>query len=111
MSDLRDRIIDRIDRALDAMAEAPRMFGSPECLEAQALMLIELRCFVLRPRASQENPGEVQDAYERFLEEVVPGESNTWLSATLTRSERQHELAGLIQRFRARAEEELQEET
>lgn len=72
MSDAVTAAVAYIDRRLSTMKRAPRSWGSPESLELQALLLLELRTFLLRRRTHAGDPYEVRDAYARFLAQRFP---------------------------------------
>lgn len=110
MDDLRTSLLARIDRGLDAMAKAPRMFGSPESLESQALLLLEFRNMVLRPHLTRQNPGEIDEAYEKFVNSTFSGAPATMLAYILKAHGKQSELPEYIQRLRKQLENELPEE-
>ncbi len=96
-------VLQRINRSLDAMAKAPRMWGSQESLELQALLLLEMKCAVLRP-------GEesfIRDAYEAFIKDTFEDPPATLLSCILHKAGRGEELSSHLQRFRLIVEERL----
>ncbi len=72
MSDVVTAAVAYIDRRLATMRRAPKSWGSPESLELQALLLLELRTFLLRRRTHAGDPYEVRDAYARFLAQRFP---------------------------------------
>ena len=110
MNDLRSSLLSRIDCSLDAMAKAPRMWGSPESLEMQALLLLEFKCMVLRPHMTQENPSEMQEEYERFIDSSFENAPATSLAYILENGEQTALLPKYIQDFRRKIELELPEE-
>ncbi|KIG16344.1 hypothetical protein DB30_04511 [Enhygromyxa salina] len=56
-----------------AMLSAPRMWGSLEAVEMQALQLFELRALMLRPELIHD-PRRVLDTYLAFLRQHFPGQ-------------------------------------
>nr|MBK7067278.1 hypothetical protein [Deltaproteobacteria bacterium] len=111
MTPLRQQIEARIDAVLDGMLLAPQMYGPPDGVELQALLLLELRAFIARPEAETRHPRRVFEAWlrhlrEGHLREGHPGASNTLLAAALLRLhsadvERQYgELATALADFR-----------
>lgn len=106
--DLRTSLLDRIDGSLDAMIKAPRMWGSPESLELQALLLVELKCMILRPHIARENPGEVQDAYERFVKSSFDRPAT--LISHILKNGRQAELPKYIEDFMRQIDRQFPEE-
>lgn len=72
MSDLREVTTSWIDARMDSMLAAPRMWGSREAVELQALLLVELRSVVTRPVDDAKDPRRVLDAYAEFLARRFP---------------------------------------
>jgi hypothetical protein len=108
MNDLRTSLLDRIDGSLDAMIKAPRMWGSPESLELQALLLVELKCMILRPHITRENPGEVQEAYERFVKTSFDRPAT--LISHILKNGHQTDLPKYLEDFMQKIQRELAEE-
>ncbi|MBK6514450.1 MAG: hypothetical protein IPG04_10120 [Polyangiaceae bacterium] len=69
---LRDTITTWVDERLREMLAAPRMWGSLEAVEMQALLLLELRALALRPETLLGEPRLVIDGYASFLREKFP---------------------------------------
>jgi hypothetical protein len=80
---LRARIVAYIDRRLATMIRAPGTWGSPESLELQALLLLEVRTFALRPRAHAENPYEVRNLYAQLVRRRFHCSPNVSMAHTL----------------------------
>ena len=66
-------VIEYIDDRLETMQTAPGSWGSTESLELQALLLLELRTFILRRRAYERNPFEARNLYIKFVRDHFPG--------------------------------------
>ncbi len=107
MKPLRQQIESRIDEVLDGMLVAPEMYGPPDGVELQALLLLELRAFVARPELERAHPRRVFEAWLRHFRNRYPGANNTLLATVLLRlhpddAERQYEdLKALLSDFRA----------
>ena len=96
MTGLRHRLLSFVDSRLDRLFTRPRMWGSNEAVEFQALLLIELRALVLRPEEDQRRLFTLlQGAYHRFIEEKCPGESPQFLASLAPGN-----LVPLLQEFR-----------
>jgi len=104
---LRQQIESRIDEVLDGMLVAPEMYGPPDGVELQALLLLELRAFVARPELERAHPRRVFEAWLRHFRSRYPEANNTLLATVLLRlhpddAERQYEdLKALLSDFRA----------
>lgn len=72
MSSLRETIVQWADLRIDEMLAAPRMWGSLEAVEMQALQLLELRALALRPTQELDHPRRVLDTYMAFLQRRYP---------------------------------------
>ncbi|WP_438035545.1 hypothetical protein [Sorangium sp. So ce204] len=107
MSDPISAAVGYLDRRLSTMKRAPGTWGSPESLELQALLLIELRTFLLRRRTHAKNPFEVRDAYIRFIHARFPDRPGYLLSALLPADDVQVDLPPLLEEFRRQIVEKL----
>lgn len=76
-----DGLLADIATSLDAMERAPEMWGSPSELEFQAILLVETRQNITRPRALAANPYETKNAWMRFVVAVAGEEFNGYLFA------------------------------
>lgn len=76
-------LINFIDERLSHMLEAPRMWGSSESVELQALQLLEIRSLVLGSPDRQSRWQHVQIDYERFIAKRFPGAPPVTLTALL----------------------------
>jgi hypothetical protein len=86
-----DELVSWIDERVAAILAAPPMWGSPEAVELQVLLLAELRAFIFEPEREMEAPRRVLDAYaahlrrqfpdrgEKPLHELVPGDSRDFV--------------------------------
>lgn len=99
-ADIATRLLAEIDGRFEAMERAPSPYGGSEAVEFQYLTLLELRGLITRPAASRQNPGEVMDAYERFVRSVNGEPTNTFLHCILRSEGRLAELPGLLHDFR-----------
>jgi len=78
--------VDRwIDETLDGMLKRPGMYGSPESVELQALLLLDLRAFVAHPETAERAAGGVFDAWLASFRRSHPQLTNTLPSAALGR--------------------------
>jgi hypothetical protein len=62
------------------MLAAPRMWGSDEAVEMQALLLIEMRALATRPEQELANPSRILDAYNAYLAKHFPAKPHRPLS-------------------------------
>jgi hypothetical protein len=76
-------VLAEIATTLAHMERAPRMFGSPEAVEFQALSLVQTRQILLRPRALAANPHETTDAWNAFVSAVNGDAYNSYLFVLL----------------------------
>lgn len=83
MTHLRAAVDGWIDETLDSMLKRPRMYGSAESVELQALLLLDLRAFIARPDAMERAPGGVFDAWLASFQRRHPGFTNVLPSAAL----------------------------
>lgn len=100
MGDVLKDLVDYIDRRLATMERAPGSWGSAESLELQALLLLELRTFALRPRTYAKNPFEARNAYLRFVRRRFPDAPASLLSGALPADRLEEELPGLVAELR-----------
>jgi hypothetical protein len=85
MSDPLAVIIDRIDDSISLLSKAPLMWGSPESMELQVLLLLELRAMAARPSVlfGRRESG-LRAAYAAFVRKQIGDEgANSLLSASL----------------------------
>jgi hypothetical protein len=101
MSDPLGIMVDRIDESLDLMAKAPRMWGSPESMELQALLLLELRAMASRHSVLHgRRPSGLREAYERFVTDTLGAAgTGSLLSSGLEAVGRTNELHTLLTSF------------
>ncbi|WP_437726600.1 hypothetical protein [Sorangium sp. So ce861] len=107
MSDPISAAVDYLDRRLSTVKRAPGTWGSPESLELQSLLLLELRTFLLRRRTHAKSPFEVRDAYVRFIHARFPDRPGYLLSALLPPDHVQADLPPLLEEFRRQIVEKL----
>jgi hypothetical protein len=81
--DVRDDLMAYLDQRLASMDRAPGSWGSPESLEMQALLLLEIRTYVCRRTTYDTNPFETRNAYLRFVAREFPASKNTLMSSAL----------------------------
>lgn len=81
---------------LDYLERAPGMWGSAESIEFVALLLIEARQAIVRPKAHIANPYETREAYMHFVRAVNGESTNTFLHCILREEGRLAELPKLI---------------
>ena len=55
-----------------ALLETPRMWGSDEAVEMQALQLLEFRALIQSPEEADLHPGRILDAYTTFIHHRFP---------------------------------------
>jgi hypothetical protein len=72
MKGLRDTIVGWVDRRIEDMLAAPRMWGSDEAVEMQLLVLLEMRALATRPDQELANPSRILDAYNAYLAKRFP---------------------------------------
>ena len=72
MSSLQTTLLGWVDARLAALLEAPRMWGSYEAVELQALQLFELRALIRRPEQELTDPRRVLETYAAFLRQQFP---------------------------------------
>src|SRR4051794_35426300 len=100
MSDTVTEAVAYIDRRLATMKRSPRSWGSLESLELQALLLLELRTFLLRRRTYASDPYEVRDAYARFVTHRLPENPGRFMADVLPAERLAEELPALIAALR-----------
>ena len=98
MSDHLAIIARRIDRSIDQMTFAPEMWGPPECLELQALLLLEMRAVATRSSVLHGKPSGVRDAYRAFIKRSLGGEPGPFLLSALL-GEATERLPALLKQF------------
>lgn len=85
MIPLRRQIEARIDEVLNGLLDVPQMYGPPDGVELQALLLLELRAFVARPEAESRHPRRVFEAWLRHARTRRPEIGNSLLAMALMR--------------------------
>ena len=70
--DISADVVAYIDRRLATMERAPWSWGSPESLELQAMLLLEIRTYILRRLTYESNPFEARDVYTGFVRKHFP---------------------------------------
>jgi hypothetical protein len=100
MSDVVGAAVGYIDRRLATMERSPGTWGGSESLELQALLLLEMRTFLLRPRTYAKAPYEVRDAYIRFIAGKLPGAPASFMADALPPDRVQEELPRLLAELR-----------
>jgi len=88
-----------LDRRMDEMLSAPRMWGSDESIELQILLLLELKSFVRHPSSLNNDPRRVIDAYLGFLRDRFPSRPNMPLHQLLSAEPQQ--FSAVLSEFRA----------
>lgn len=69
------QVVAWIDERLAEMLRAPRMWGSLEAVEMQALLLAELRAFARDPASERQNPRRVLGLYVAHMSERFPADA------------------------------------
>lgn len=64
------------------MIDAPVMYGLPSSVELQALLILELKAFIVNPDLERKNPHHVTDAWLEFIRDDSPN-TNTMLADRL----------------------------
>lgn len=100
MGDAVSNTVGYIDKRLATIEHAPGTWGSPECLEMQVLLLLELRAFLLRSSTSGDKQFAVRLAYIRFIKRHVENASAEFLAVQLVRQGRIEQLPRLLGQFR-----------
>lgn len=100
MCDPAAALVRYIDARLASMERSPGTWGTRESLELQALLLLELRTFVLRRRTHARNPYETRDAYMKLVRERFPETPGYLMSALLPQERAEDELPGLLGELR-----------
>lgn len=100
MTDVTSAIVAYIDKRLDGMVRAPSTWGTVESLDLQALLLLELRTFVLRKKTHESDPFEARDAYIALVAERFPSAAATFLSNLVPQERAREELVTLLQELR-----------
>jgi hypothetical protein len=72
MTTLRDTVVRWVDQRIEAVLAAPPMWGSPEAVELQVLLLLEVRALALRPDQTLAEPRRVLDTYIAHLAQRFP---------------------------------------
>lgn len=72
MTSVRDTVVHWVDQRLDAVLAAPPMWGSPEAVEMQVLLLLEMRALALRPEQELAEPRRILDTYLAYLARQFP---------------------------------------
>lgn len=96
MLNMQELLLHYIDECIGSMRRAPETWGSPECLELQALQLMELRSLAVRPITFQRNHRETMRVYHGFLSRVLDSDPTFLLSSGLAQRGRLDELPKLI---------------
>lgn len=95
----KDTVVAWVDQRLKDMLAAPRMWGSDEAVEMQALLLLELRALALRPEQELANPRRVLDAYASYLGKTFPSMPHRPLFQIVDADELGFALAAEIRKF------------
>ena len=69
-----------MDKRIEDMLAAPRMWGSDEAVELQVLLLLEIRTLALQPEKLAADPRCILDAYAAYLTKTYPAKPNRPLS-------------------------------
>lgn len=97
---LGNTLIAWLDERLAAILAAPPMWGSPDAVEAQVLLLLEMRAMVLQPAQTLAEPRGVLDAYIAHLVRRFPGQGSRPLHELLTDDDETYtKLAEELRRF------------
>ncbi|MBI5515624.1 MAG: hypothetical protein HY909_17720 [Deltaproteobacteria bacterium] len=115
MTALRRQLERWIDETLDGITRAPMMYGGPEAIELQALLLLQLRAFVAHPNAVVPEARGVFDAWAGEVRRRHPGHGPVLLHAVLAagghdEAEQAAELARQLAVFREAMVRDLQPE-
>lgn len=99
MKGLHETIVAWVDQRMKDMLDAPRMWGSDEAVEMQALLLLELRALALRPDKELANPRRILDAYTAYINKTFPKTPNRPLFQIVEPDDLGHHLADEFRRF------------
>lgn len=103
MSPGESRLLQFVEARLESMLCRPAAWGSLESVEDQILQLLELRRFVLDPRAdpqvSASNTQPLMRRYVRYISSVLPEATAAPLSRQLTARGRAEEFSALMRQF------------
>lgn len=99
MTTLKDTIIDHVDDKIQAMFDAPAMWGSDESVELQVLQLLEFRSIAVRPEFEKLHPRHILDSYQRFLRKKFPGAPPNPLYCLVEDYNRKSEFIRLLREF------------
>lgn len=99
MKGLRATILDWTNQRLNTLLQAPRMCGSDEAIEMQALLLLELKALVLQPERELANPRRVFDIYTAYLNKTYPRKPNRPLFEIVEHDDLGLNIAKELQRF------------
>jgi len=110
VSDLGGTIATWVERRMAEMLAAPGMWGSPEAIELQVLLLLELKTLALRPALASKNPRQVIDAYIEFLRGKFPSEPSSPLFELLKAPSQEAEFCKTLMEFENRLGRSLQKE-
>ena len=100
MTTLRETVVHWVDRRIEAMLAAPPMWGSPEAVEMQVLLLLEMRSLALRPEQTLVEPRRVLDTYIAHLAQRFPRQGARPLHELIASDDEDcSKLAGELRRF------------
>jgi hypothetical protein len=99
MSDPRAMIVDRIDHSLDLVSKVPKMWGSPESMELQVLLLLEMRAVATRESVMRGRPSGLRDAYDSFIRKSFNDAPSMMLSSILQNMDHGPDLHVLLREF------------
>lgn len=91
-----DILVEEIQSRIDLLERCAPMFGGAEAQEFTMLTLIEVRSYLLRPKAMKNDPYEVRDAWNAFIRIVNGEETNTYLHVILKKENKLDLLPSLL---------------
>lgn len=97
MANLQYVLRERLQRSLASLTTAPSSWGSPESMELQTLLLLEVQAIVDADGNATETG--LMATYEEFLATRFPGRSGDLLSETLRLRDRGGELPAMLADF------------
>jgi hypothetical protein len=100
MKGFRDILVNWVDQRMDDMLATPRMWGSDEAIEMQALLLFEVRALAMRPEQEIANPGRIMDAYAAYLAQTYPAKPHRPLCQIVEPDDLGLTLAAELRKFR-----------
>ena len=98
-------MVQYINECLSGITKAPQMWGGPESVELQAMLLLELKALALRPHSFLRDHREFRKAYLEFVEREFG--SLTRMHSALIEDDRLLELPTYITKLRSFIDDRL----